>query len=56
MCVTIDRDGLVTDFIDHLYARLIIASNYSATSNLHKSLLQTLSFVQSAVALLVVSW
>jgi hypothetical protein len=29
--------GLVNGFIDHLYTRLLITSNYSATANLHNS-------------------
>jgi hypothetical protein len=33
--------GLVNGFIDHLYTRLVITSNYSATINIHNSQITT---------------
>jgi hypothetical protein len=35
------RIGLVTQFIDHLYTRLVSTSNYSATANHHNSQIVT---------------
>jgi hypothetical protein len=57
MCVTID--GIwIDEFIDHLYTRLGITSNYSATATLHSSQITTAPAkpFPSLLSSLAVSW